>query len=73
MLNLNNYIRMTMIILAINLPLLSQNSSDALRLSEPGILSNARALSMGNSYLAVSNDFMATRFNPAGLGRIKSS
>jgi hypothetical protein len=28
---------------------------------------------MGNAYLAVSNDYMATSFNPAGLGRIKST
>ncbi len=55
------------------LPLLltAQNFNDALRLSESGILSNARALGMGNSYHALSSDYGATIFNPAGLGFIK--
>ena len=73
MLILKCYKPILIFLLAANIPLLSQNSSDALRLSEPGVLSNARALGMGNAYLAVSNDYMATRFNPAGLGRIKST
>jgi hypothetical protein len=70
---LKRYKSILIFLLAANLQLLSQSSSDALRLSEPGVLSNARALGMGNAYLAISNDYMATRFNPAGLGRIKST
>lgn len=49
----------------------AQNFNDALKLSEPGLGSNARALGMGNSYTAVSNDYSAVFFNPAGLGLIK--
>ncbi|MEG8947613.1 OmpP1/FadL family transporter [Rosettibacter firmus] len=52
---------------------LSQNFNDALRLTEPEIITGARALSMGNAYTALSNDFSATLFNPAGLGLIKKS
>ncbi len=49
----------------------AQNFNDALRLSEPGLGSSARALSLGNSYTALSNDFSGGFFNPAGLGLIK--
>ena len=49
----------------------AQNYNDALLLSEPGLYSGARALSMGNSYTALSNDYSAVLFNPAGLGLIK--
>jgi len=49
-----------------------QNFNDALLLSEPGIYNNARALSLGNSYTALSNDFSGVLFNPAGLGLIKN-
>jgi hypothetical protein len=67
------FICLTVLLLAVNLPIFSQNTADALRLSEPGVLSNARALGMGNAYMAVGNDFMATRFNPAALGRVEST
>ncbi len=46
---------------------LAQNASDALRLSEPGIISGARSLGMGNAYTALSNDLSASVFNPAGF------
>jgi len=49
----------------------SQNYNDALILSEPGLYTSARALSMGNSYTALSNDFSGVLFNPAGIGLIK--
>ncbi|MFH1195996.1 MAG: hypothetical protein V1720_09800 [bacterium] len=49
----------------------AQNFNDALRLSEPGFGSNARALGMGNSYVAISDDYSGTIFNPAGLGLVK--
>ncbi len=45
-----------------------QNSNDALRLTIPGIISNARALGMGNTYVTQGNDYSAMVFNPAGLG-----
>ena len=48
----------------------AQNYNDALLLSEPGLYSGARALGMGNSYTALSNDYSAVLFNPAGLGLI---
>ena len=48
----------------------AQNYVDALRLSTPGLGSNARALGMGNAYNSISDDFSATFFNPAGLGLI---
>ncbi|MFA3783027.1 OmpP1/FadL family transporter [Melioribacteraceae bacterium 4301-Me] len=53
--------------------LTAQDFNDALRLTEPGILSDARALSMGNAYTALSNDFSAAFFNPAGFGLINRS
>jgi len=49
----------------------AQNSNDALRLSEPGLGFSARALGMGNSFSAISDDYSAVFFNPAGLGLIK--
>ncbi len=45
----------------------SQNENDAVRLAVPGIISNARALGMGNSYLTRNGDYSAMVFNPAGL------
>ncbi len=51
-------------------PLMAQNYNDALLLSEPGLYTGARALSLGNSYTALSNDFSGVLFNPAGLGFI---
>ncbi len=49
----------------------AQNFNDALRLSEPGLGFNARALGMGNAYVGISDDYSATFFNPAGLGLVK--
>ena len=53
--------------------IIAQNSNDALRLTIPGIISNARALGMGNSYATLGNDYAAMTFNPAGLGLAKKS
>ncbi len=50
---------------------LAQNFNDALRVGVPGLGMNARALGMGNSYLALSDDGSASFFNPAGLGLVK--
>jgi long-subunit fatty acid transport protein len=49
----------------------AQDFNDALRLSEPGFLSSPRALGMGNAYTALSNDFSASLFNPAGFAFVK--
>lgn len=51
--------------------LLAQGVSDALRLAYPGLGSNARALGMGNSYIALSDDASAMYYNPAGMGLLK--
>ena len=51
----------------------SQNENDALRLAYPDIISNARALGMGNSYQTRSGDYSAMFFNPAGLALSKKS
>jgi long-subunit fatty acid transport protein len=48
-----------------------QNTNDALRLAYSGLGSNARALGMGNSFIALSDDASAAFFNPAGFGLIK--
>jgi hypothetical protein len=53
--------------------LYAQDSGDALRLSEPGFLSGARALGMGNATSTIGNDFSSIYFNPAGLGLYKNS
>ncbi|MBT8387415.1 MAG: hypothetical protein KJO12_08375 [Ignavibacteria bacterium] len=47
---------------------LTQNFNDALRLSESGIITDARALSMGNAHTALSDVYSATLLNPATLG-----
>ncbi len=50
----------------------AQGTTDALRLGEPGLGSDARALGMGNSYIGLSDDAGAAFFNPAGWALIKS-
>lgn len=52
-------------------PIRAQNFNDALRVSETESITNARALSMGNAYTALSNDFSGILFNPAGLAFVK--
>ena len=49
----------------------AQNFNDALRLSDPGVVSGPRALGMGNAYTAISSDLSAALFNPAGFGLIR--
>ncbi len=49
----------------------AQNFNDAVRLSEPGLVLSPRALSLGGSYTALSNDYSGAFFNPAGLGLVK--
>jgi len=52
---------------------LSQTHSDAFRLSQPGIIYDARALSMGNAYSIIGNTYTATLMNPATLGLAKKT
>ncbi len=49
----------------------AQNFNDALRLSGEGLGANARALGMGDAFHAVSDDYSAMYFNPAGLAQIR--
>ncbi len=53
--------------------LYAQTSNDALRLSDPGNLSSARALGMGNSLSSAGNDFSSMFLNPAGLALFDNS
>jgi len=48
--------------------LYSQTVGDAIRLSQPGLYTNARAMGMGNAYSVIGNDYSAVLFNPATLG-----
>ena len=50
---------------------LTQNYSNAFRLSESGIITDARALSMGNAHTVLSDVYSATLLNPATLGLAK--
>lgn len=59
------------LIFLLTLTLNAQNYNDALRVSQNGLGSNARALGMGNSYISLSDDGSAAFFNPAGLGLVK--
>jgi hypothetical protein len=68
-----NIVFTLLVIVIINVNTVAQNYNDALLLSEPGILTSARALAMGNSYTALSNDYSGVLFNPAGLGLIKKT
>ncbi len=49
----------------------AQNFNDALRLVGYPPESNARAVAMGNAFDAVSDNYSATYFNPAGLAQIR--
>jgi hypothetical protein len=51
---------------------IAQNYNDALLLSEPGLNTGARALSMGNSFTSLSDDVSGLLFNPAGIGLVKN-
>lgn len=44
------------------------NIFDALKLSESGVITDARALSMGNAHSIINNTYTATLMNPATLG-----
>ncbi|NOX18068.1 MAG: hypothetical protein GXO87_07285 [Chlorobi bacterium] len=49
----------------------AQNFNDALRIVGYSPESNARAVGMGNAFDAVSDNYSATYFNPAGLAQIR--
>ncbi len=56
------------IFLSFSINSFGQGIPDVLRLGEPGLGLGARALGMGNSFIALSDDASAMFFNPAGLG-----
>jgi Outer membrane protein transport protein (OMPP1/FadL/TodX) len=64
-------ITLTCLILINSSFILAQDVNDVLRVAIPGLGSDARALGMGNSYIALSDDGSASFFNPAGLGLLK--
>ncbi len=59
------------ILIIITLNICAQGTGDVVRLSEPGLGSNARTMGMGNSFTAIADDFSAVFANPAGLGLVK--
>lgn len=59
------------VIISLTVASFGQNINDALRLTIPGLGSSARAIGMGNSFLALADDASAIYFNPAGLGLVK--
>ncbi len=72
----NNYIKKiaigaTSLMLIMTSAMNAQFLEDALRLDYGMLGSSARALSMGSSFLAVSDDFSASFYNPAGLAQIR--
>ncbi len=72
----NNYtnrfvIGSILLLMVISSGMNAQFLEDALRLDYGMLGSNARALSMGSAFLAVSDDFSASFYNPAGLAQIR--
>lgn len=52
---------------------LAQNYNDAIRVGFPGLGPDARALGMGNTFVAISDNAAGSYFNPAGLAIVKKS
>lgn len=50
----------------------SQTYVDAIRLSEPTNINNARTLGMGNAVLTIGDSYSSSLFNPATLGLLKN-
>ena len=59
-----------LVILFFSTQIFSQTISDALRFSLRPTGSGSRAISMGNAYIGVSDDFTSTMWNPAGLAQL---
>ncbi len=55
------------VLLIFSSSLFAQNENDAVRLSVPGIITDARSLGLGNSNMTRSGEYSAMLFNPAGL------
>jgi hypothetical protein len=62
-----------LVLILITASVKAQDFNDALRLTEPGYVTSPRALGMGNAYTALSNDFSASMFNPAGFALVKKT
>lgn len=69
---LNNLLSLTLLIL-ISANVYGQTVNDAVRLSQPGLYTNARAMALGNAYSVIGNDYSAVLFNPATLGLTEST
>ena len=63
----NNLLTATLILFSCVL-INAQTIEDAVRLSQPPMYSNARAMGMGSAYSVVGNDYSGVLFNPATLG-----
>lgn len=50
---------------------LAQTVGDAVRLSMPGFGSGARAIGMGNAFVAMSDDGLGMAYNPAGIALMR--
>ncbi|MCX8057677.1 MAG: hypothetical protein N3F03_08730 [Ignavibacteria bacterium] len=59
------------LLLLLTSTILAQNFNDALRLSFQPYKIGARALGMGGAFTAVSDDYTATSYNPAGLFQLR--
>ncbi len=66
-------IRIVILLLAFASISAAQDFNDALRLSRLSLGQSARALGMGNSFIAVGGDYSSIYFNPAGLGLMKNA
>lgn len=66
-------VRIFFITIFLSVITLAQNYNDAIRLGFPGLGPDARALGMGNTFVAISDNPSANYFNPAGLALIKNS
>jgi hypothetical protein len=67
--------RLTTRLLILNLFIIvsvfSQNNDDAIRITDNQIGFGARALGMGGAYMAISEDYSAVYWNPAGLAQMR--
>jgi hypothetical protein len=65
--NMNKIIVIVLIIVSSLNILIAQNFNDALRLTEPGVSLNGKALGMGNAFISRLSGVSSTQFNPAAI------
>lgn len=66
-------IRIFIIVNFLTVAAFAQNYNDAIRVGFHGLGPDARALGMGNAFVAIGDNAAATFYNPAGLALIKNS